>query len=116
MVNKKWQKNVGGAIGLDPRIKFESREIYPGPGRYEPNLKLAKQRSPAYYLGEKGNLTSIKNVTGTNERVGPGKYSVQDASYTSKHKQPPTWSLPLSERKGLNMKVWTKNETYYIYQ
>lgn len=69
-----------------------------------------------YYLAEKGNITSLKNIVGTNERVGPGKYDVVEASYTSKHKNPPNWSLPLSERKGLEIKTWTKNETYYLYK
>ena len=115
-IDKKWKKTQGGAIGLDPKMKFELRECVPGSGRYEPSYKLTKVRPPAYFLGEKGNITSIKNVTGTNEHVGPGKYSVKEAAYTSKHKNPPHWLLPESVRKGLDLKVWTKNETYYIYK
>jgi hypothetical protein len=113
---KKWMTVKGGAIPLDPRIKFEIRENYPGPGRYEPNVSAVKHKSPSYFLGEKGNLTSIKNVTGTNEYVGPGRYSVEKCAYESKHLNEPNWSLPQSKRKGLEMKTWTAHESYYIYR
>lgn len=79
-------------------------------------MNQIKKKPPAYYLGEKGNITSIKNVTGTNEQVGPGKYKVLEASYTSKHKNPSSWSLPQSERKGLEIKTWTCHESYYLYK
>jgi len=116
LLKKKWEKVQGGAIGLDPRIKFEIKEIYPGPGRYEPKMKQVKPTPPAYYLGEKGNITSIKVMTSTNENVGPDKYPVESCSFTSKHQVPPKWSLPMGKRKGLDYKVWTKNETYYLYK
>ena len=77
---------------------------------------MTKERAPGYFLGEKGNITSIKVQTSTNEQVGPGKYPVQDSSLTSKHQNLPKWSLPVAKRKGLDYKIWTKNETYYIYK
>ncbi len=115
-MNKKWKTTIGGAIALEPRIKFEVKDIFPGPGRYEPSLNLVKPKQPSYYIAEKGNITSIKNVTGTNENVSSNSYRTEIAGFTSKHLNPPKWSLPVSERKGLDMKVWTKNETYYIYK
>ena len=113
---KKWQRNIGGAIGLDPRIKFEIKENFPGPGRYEPEVKATKVRAPSYYLGEKGNITSLKNITGTNEHVGPGKYKVAECAYESKHTNRPNWSIPKSERRGLEIKTCTAHESYYIYK
>lgn len=113
---KKWTKTAGGSIGLDPRIKFEIRENYPGPGRYEPTVQSIKPKAPAYYLGEKGNITSLKNVTGTNEEVGPGKYKVLESAYTSKHRDPSKWTLPVSKRRGLEIKTWTHHESYYLYK
>ncbi len=113
---KKWNKHPGGSIGLDPRIKFEIKENYPGPGRYEPSFTQLKQRSPAYYLGEKGNIKALKNVTGTNEYVGPGKYKSNEFVHESRFIINPVWSLPKSERKGLEIKTWTAHESYYIYK
>ena len=39
-------KTIGGAIGLDPRIKYDYREKTPGPGRYTPSMKCTKPKSP----------------------------------------------------------------------
>ncbi len=66
-------------------------------------------------MGEKSNYTSLKLFVGTNEIVGPGHYKVQDAKITSIHTDYPKYSIGKDKRKGLNNKVWTKNETYEIY-
>lgn len=116
LLPKKWQRHVGGAISLEPRIKYEIREQYPGPGRYDPNIKPTKAKPPEYYFGEKGNITCLRNITGTSEKVGPSTYKVEEAVYTSKHVITPHWTLPHAERRGLATKLWTKNETYYLYK
>lgn len=102
-------------MSLEPRIKYDFREGVPGPGRYEPDIKPVKPKQPAYYLGEKTNFNSLKILTGTNEIVGPGQYDVRAAKKTSKHTDPPQWTIGRDKRKGLNYKTWTKNETYHLY-
>jgi len=114
-INHKWKKSLGGAIGLDPRIKYDLRENAPGPGRYEPEVKFVKPKTPFYYFGEKTELNSLKLLVGTNDTVGPGSYKVEKASKTSIHQNPPSYTLQKAERRGLNNKVWTKTETYYMY-
>ena len=54
-------------------------------------------------------------MVGTNEIVGPGAYKVEKAGFTSIHEIPPKYTMPKDKRKGLNNKVFTKNETYYLY-
>jgi len=114
-VNKRWKKNVGGAMSLEPRIKYDFKEGAPGPGRYEPEVKGVKPKQPAYFFGEKTNLNSLNLLVGTNEIVGPGAYKVEKAGFTSIHEVPPKYTMPKDKRKGLNNKVFTKNETYYLY-
>jgi hypothetical protein len=112
---KKWKKITGGAMLLEKRIKYDYREEVPGPGRYEPQIKNVVQRAPSYYLGEKSNFNSLNLNTGTNEVVGPGAYDVVEAKKTSKHHDSPKWTIGKDKRKGLNLKTWTKNETYQNY-
>ena len=138
---KKWDKTKGGAIALEPRIKYDYRESVPGPGRYDPSLKLTKPHSYTYFIGEKYKTLTLNLLTGTDSVVGPGKYDVvysmndlelakdknkkQDwgknlrevkrNKYTSIHQDPPIWSIGKDKRKGLFNKTWTKNETYEIY-
>lgn len=38
------------------------------------------------------------------------------ASKTSIHYNPPKWGLPKGPRKGLELKKWTVDETYYDYK
>jgi hypothetical protein len=113
--HKKWKKTKGGAMSLEPRIKYDFREGIPGPGRYEPDIKPIKTKAPAYYLGEKTNFNSLNLLTGTNDIVGPGTYNVQGSKKTSKHQENPKWTIGNDKRKGLDNKVWTKNETYHLY-
>ena len=54
-------------------------------------------------------------MVGTNEIVGPGAYKVEKAGFTSIHEFPPKYTIPKGVRQGLNNKVFTKNETYYLY-
>jgi hypothetical protein len=112
---KKWQKTKGGAMSLEPRIKYDFREGVPGPGRYEPNIKPIKQKAPAYYLGEKSNYNSLNLQIGTNDLVGPGKYGVENSKKTSRHTDSPKWTMGKDVRKGPGSKTWTKNETYHLY-
>jgi hypothetical protein len=53
--------------------------------------------------------------TGTGEGVGPGRYRVESAKYTSKHKLFPQYSIGKEKRKPLYNSNWTKNETYFMY-
>lgn len=112
---KKWERKVGGAMPLEPRVKYDFREGVPGPGRYEPNLKLVKPRDFSYYIGEKVQSLSLKLLTGTNDVVGPGKYDVQSAKNTSIHKDFPKWRFGKDNRKGLYNRTWTINQTYENY-
>lgn len=112
---KKWNRQIGGAIPLEPRVKYDFREGVPGPGRYEPNIKAVKPSDPCYYIGEKVSSLSLKLLTGTGTVVGPGKYDVEKSKLTSIHKNLPIWSIGKDKRKGLYNKTWTKNETYELY-
>ena len=112
---KKWNRQVGGAMPLEPRVKYDFREGVPGPGRYEPSTKLTKPHDPCYYIGEKVQSMSLKLLTGTGTVVGPGKYDVEKSNLTSIHKNFPVWSIGKDKRKGLYNRTWTKNETYEIY-
>ncbi len=91
------------------------KEEIPGPGRYDPNVGIIKEKPPAYYLGEKSKFNSLNLLVGTNDIVGPGHYKVQNSKKTSVHTEFPKFSIGKGERQGLNNKVWTKNETYEIY-
>jgi len=56
------------------------------------------------------------NQTSTNEQVGPATYLIEKAAKTSIHYNPPRWGLPKGARKGLELKKWTEDETYYCYK
>ena len=112
---KKWGKTVGGAIGLDPRIKYDYREKTPGPGRYTPSMKSIKPKSAKYFIGEKTGYSALNLMIGTNKEVGPGKYRPESAIYHSHHQRFPIYSFTKDKRKPLNPKPWTKSESYWIY-
>ena len=114
-VPKKWNTIKGGAIALEPRTKYDYKEKTPGPGRYEPHVNAVRPKSPAYYIAEKTKASSVKMQTGTGEGVGPGRYRVESAKYTSKHKLFPQYSIGKEKRKPLYNSNWTKNETYFMY-
>jgi len=114
-VNKRWKKPIGGALSIEPRIKFDFKETAPGPGRYEPDIRASTQKSPTYKFGAKTSLNSLNLLVGTNEFVGPGSYKVESAGFTSIHDNIPKQSFTKDKRKGLNNKVFTKNETYHLY-
>lgn len=97
----------------DQGIKFK-RAATPGPGRYNPKVEPVKLRPPSYFLGEKTEKFAIKLKVGTDEKVGPGRYTTE-GKYTSKHTVPPTWSVPKQTRKPLVLNTPTKNQTYYMY-
>lgn len=108
-------KTIGGAIGLDPRIKYDYREKTPGPGRYTPSMKCTKPKSAKYFIGEKTGNSALKLMTGTEPEVGPGKYRPESAVYYSHYQKFPIYSIGRGKRPPLNSKPWTKNETYWIY-
>ena len=133
---KKWNRTQGGAMALEPRVKYDFREGVPGPGRYEPNDKVVRHKDPAFYIGEKVQSLSLKLLTGTDDKVGPGTYDFEDREpndheffkkdqkilfqtfrprLTSIHRKYPHWSLGKDKRKGLFNQTWTKNETYEEY-
>jgi hypothetical protein len=126
---------------LEARIKYDFREATPGPGRYDPSLKLTKPHSYTYIMGEKYKTLTLNLLTGTDKVVGPGKYDivysmndlvgnskkekirdwgkklseVKRNKYTSIHQTHPIWSVGKDKRKELYNRTWTKNETYEIY-
>ena len=68
---------MGGAIGLDPRIKYDYREKTPGPGRYTPSMKSVKPKSAKYFIGEKTGYSALKLMTGTDQGVGLGNIDLK---------------------------------------
>ena len=130
---------MGGAMPLEPRIKYDYREKTPGPGRYDPSFNYIKPHAFTYIIGEKFKTLTLNLLTGTDSVVGPGKYyvvysmndldkdkknkknwakslrEVKRNKYTSVHHDVPIWSIGKDRRKGLFNKTWTKNETYEIY-
>ena len=114
---KKWDTVKGGAPTLDPRIRYDFTEKVPGPGRYEPQYgALSKMRkSPSYVLGQRLKSNALALQTGTGINVAPWTYSQDKVRKLSQHKEFPVYSFQKDERKGLNERVWTKNETYYVY-
>ena len=115
MFPKKFGKTIGGAIGKDPRIKYDYREKTPGPGRYTPSLKCTRPKSAQYFIGEKTGNSALKLMTGTNKEVGPGKYRPESAAFHSLHQKFPKYSIGKGKRPPLNPKAWTKKESYWIY-
>ena len=116
-MKKKWNKPLGGSIGTEPRIRYNFREGNPGPGRYDPSLKLTKTKFPSYYLGERTNFNDPMIVhTGNNKNVGPGKYTISPSDkLRSTWTNFPKYSIGKGNRKPLYNKSWAKNETYYMY-
>lgn len=113
---KKWNKLPGGSIDLEPRVKYDFSEKTPGPGRYEPSLKLARPKLPSYYIGERTKVDPLLLKTGTNYNVGPGKYKIAPGESTlSNWHASPKYSVGKGKRRGLYNPKWTKNETYYNY-
>ena len=112
---KKWNKVKGGAMNLEPRVKYDFRQTTPGPGRYDPSLKFTRPKTPCYFIAERTQASSVKLQTGTNSNVGPGKYRVESAKFTSKHRIFPTYSIGKTKRAPLYNSNWTKNETYWLY-
>ena len=106
---------MGGAIGLDPRIKYDYREKTPGPGRYTPSMKSVKPKSAKYFIGEKTGYSALKLMTGTDQGVGPGLYRPETAKYHSHHPKFPIYSIGKAKRQPLYNKPWTKSESYWIY-
>ena len=113
---KTWSKRViGGAIGLAPRIKYDYREKTPGPGRYENSYRAVKPKAPTYVIGEKTGFNSCTQLVGTPVQVGPGKYRVESAKFTSRHTLFPVYSIGKAKRAPLYNTNWTKNQTYDRY-
>ena len=101
---KRWGKTLGGAINLEPKIKYDYRENSPGPGRYEPSFYLTKPRGFNYVFGEKLGSFSIKNMSSTNEMVGPSSYKVEQCKHNSRHRDFPTWSFGKDKEKDYLIK------------
>lgn len=97
-------------------MKNEFLEVNPGPGRYDPNIKLTREHAPTYFFGEKTKSNALMNQTSTNEMVSPTSYPIERAAKTSVHYNPPKWGLPKAARRGLEYKSWTVDETYYVYK
>ena len=116
-IPKKWDHIRGGAPTLDPRIRYDFTEKVPGPGRYDPDYrnKSQKPKAPSYVLGLKQNGCSLDLQTGTGRNVAPWSYKQDNVLAMSRHPKFPRYSFQKSERKGLEDKVWTKNESYFVY-
>ena len=114
---KRWDTVIGGAATLDPRIKYDFTEKVPGPGRYDPQYQaLSKnKKAPTYHLGLKLKGSAIGRESATGVNVAPWTYKQDNVTKLSQHKVFPMYSFKKDKRKGLNEKIWTKNESYFLY-
>ena len=114
---KRWNRISGGAIALEQKIKFDFNEKSPGPGRYDPKYEVQsqKQRMPTYFLGLKSGNGDLTLKTGTGINVAPWTYNQDKTTSLSQHKDFPKYSFQKDTRKNLGNKIWTKNESYYVY-
>ena len=117
LIPKKWENIKGGAPTLDPRIRYDFTEKVPGPGRYDPQYRSKSQcrTAPSYVLGIKPPGCSIDTPTGTGINVAPWSYKQDNVIALSQHPKFAKYSFQKAERKGLEDKVWTKNESYFVY-
>ena len=116
-IPKKWNHILGGAIDLEPRVKYDFNEKSPGPGRYDPEWEKRSQvtRMPTYKLGIRTNADSLIIPTGSGKNVGPSSYKQDNLDALSQYIKVPGYSFKKGKREGLADKIFTKNETYYIY-
>ena len=117
LIPKLWENVKGGAPTLEPRIRYDFIEKVPGPGRYEPNYRSKSQckTAPSYVLGIKTGGCSIDTPTGTGINVAPWSYKQEKFVNSSQHPRFAKYSFQKAPRKGLEQKVWTKNESYFVY-
>jgi len=116
-IPKKWDHVRGGAPTLEPRIRYDFTEKVPGPGRYDPEFRSRSQcqKAPSYVLGLRTNATNWNMSTGTGKNVAPGSYNQDKVIALSQHPKFAKYSFQKAERKGLEEKLWTKNESYFLY-
>ena len=117
LIPKLWENIKGGAPTLEPRIRYDFTEKVPGPGRYEPQYKSKSQckTSPSYILGIKPKGCSIDTPTGTGINVAPWTYKNEKFEALSQHPKFAKYSFQKAQRKGLEQRLWTKNESYFVY-
>ena len=117
LIPKRWKNIKGGAATLEPRIRYDFIEKNPGPGRYDPKNRSRSQctTAPSYYLGIKPKGCSIDTPTGTGINVAPWTYKQDNVKTLSQHPNFAKYSFQKAPRKGLEEKVWTKNESYFVY-
>ena len=75
-------------------------EKTPGP-QYFPGDRPEKEKAPNYTMGyrrNKGNQNPMKTKSSTPGNVGPGRYSTESCSDTSKQVTKPRWTLPKAPR------------------
>ncbi len=114
MNQTRFNKVKGGYITIDQNTEFKkARALTPGPDRYNPDKNIIKERPPSYSISVKTNDCHMKDLVGTTDVVGPGKYKV-DGKYTSKHQKQPLWTFTKSVRPNTS-KTTTKNQTYFTY-
>lgn len=119
-IPKQWKKIKGGSLSrskrkTNPIYDHIKRENVPGPGNYNPNLKLTRPISSSFNFGFKRNNNNISIMTGTSKFIGPGKYfSFFGDNVRSDWKKSPLYSVSRGSRKPLYGKVYTKNEMYFI--
>ena len=72
-------------------------------------------KAPTYVLGIRQNGCSLDLATGTGKNVAPWTYKQDNVVSLSQHPKFAKYSFQKAERKGLEEKVWTKNESYFLY-
>ena len=117
LIPKLWENVKGGAPTLEPRIRYDFTEKVPGPGRYDPKYRSKSQckTAPSFVLGIKTGGCSIDTPTGTGINVAPWSYKQEKFVNLSQHPKFAKYSFQKAQRKGLEQKVWTKNESYFVY-
>jgi hypothetical protein len=109
------KKNYGVAkFGTESRIPVEMNMASPGP-QYYPPLKPEVPLAPKFTLGARRtnpNGSALENIVSTPGLVGPGRYPVEKAAHTSKHKNYSKWSFPKSEKIPKPKRSVSKHQTY----
>ncbi|CAG9335358.1 unnamed protein product [Blepharisma stoltei] len=101
-------------FGTESRMPPPEIQGTPGP-QYYPPLRPEVKTAPKYTLGARRvnpNGSVLQNQVSTPGIVGPGRYAPESSSYTSVHKDPPTWTFGNSEKIGKTAKSVTRHQTY----
>ena len=67
-------------------------------------MKNIKPKSVKYFIGETTGFSALKLMTGTDKKVGPGKYRPKSAVYYLHYQKFPKYLFVKDKRRPLNPK------------